>query len=181
VSIPCRAANESSWAELGLTQARLMKIRVESSRARETVRAEKPSSNSARYYSSWLTSQYMCVDSIWYLDLIHLQTIRLVYLEDWYKNWLKIDISTNYFFNDIFAALIWMDGPTSSQIYESNYERVKDVFKPLTWWGGERWRERSYRIRVRKKNITYFLFELSRATSRADPNSNSAHLTTEPD
>jgi hypothetical protein len=47
-----RAANESSRAELGWTQARLMKIRVESSRARETVRAEKPSSNSARYYSS---------------------------------------------------------------------------------------------------------------------------------
>jgi hypothetical protein len=47
-----RAANESSRAELGLTQARLMKIRVESSRARETVRAEKPGSNSARYYSS---------------------------------------------------------------------------------------------------------------------------------
>jgi hypothetical protein len=47
-----RAANESSRAELGLTQARLMKIRVESSRARETVRAEKSSSNSARYYSS---------------------------------------------------------------------------------------------------------------------------------
>jgi hypothetical protein len=33
-----------------------------------------------------------------------------------------------------------------------------------------------------KKNYkNYFLFELSRATSRADPNSNSAHLTTEPD
>jgi hypothetical protein len=47
-----RAANESSRVELGLTQARLMKIRIESSRARETVRAEKPSSNSARYYSS---------------------------------------------------------------------------------------------------------------------------------
>jgi hypothetical protein len=47
-----RAANESSRAELGLAQARLMKIRVESSRARETLRAEKPSSNSARYYSS---------------------------------------------------------------------------------------------------------------------------------
>jgi hypothetical protein len=47
-----RAANESSRVELGLTQARLMKIRVESSRARETLRAEKPSSNSARYYSS---------------------------------------------------------------------------------------------------------------------------------
>jgi hypothetical protein len=47
-----RAANESSRAELGLTQARLMKIRVELSRARETVRAEKPSSNTARYYSS---------------------------------------------------------------------------------------------------------------------------------
>jgi predicted nuclease with TOPRIM domain len=47
-----RAANESSRAELGLTQARLKKIRVEPSRAHETVRAEKPSSNSARYYSS---------------------------------------------------------------------------------------------------------------------------------
>jgi hypothetical protein len=63
---PPRAANESSRVELGLTQtrlmkirgelgltqARLMKIRVESSRAREMFRAEKPSSNSARYYSS---------------------------------------------------------------------------------------------------------------------------------
>jgi hypothetical protein len=47
-----RAANESSRVELDLTQARLMKIRVESSRAREMLRAEKPSSNSARYYSS---------------------------------------------------------------------------------------------------------------------------------
>jgi hypothetical protein len=47
-----RAANESSRVELGLTQVRLMKIRVESSRARETLRAEKPSSNSAHYYSS---------------------------------------------------------------------------------------------------------------------------------
>jgi hypothetical protein len=47
-----RTANESSRAELGLTQAWLMKIRVESSRARETVRAKKPSSNSAHYYSS---------------------------------------------------------------------------------------------------------------------------------
>jgi hypothetical protein len=43
---------QTSRVELGLTQARLMKIRVESSRARETVRAEKPSSSSARYYSS---------------------------------------------------------------------------------------------------------------------------------
>jgi hypothetical protein len=129
-----------------------MKIPVESSQARETLRAEKPSSNSARYYSSWLTSQCMCIDSIWYLDLIHLQTIKLVHLEDWYK----IGISTNYVFNDIFAALIWMDVPTkklSSQIDKSNYERVRDVFKPLIWWDGERWWERSYRIRVRKKNI----------------------------
>jgi hypothetical protein len=109
-----RAANESSRAELGLTQARLMKIWVESRRAHETVQAEKPSSNSACYYSSWLTSQCMCVDSIWYLDLIHLQTIKLVYLEDWYENWYKIGILTNYFFNDIFAALIWMDGPTKN-------------------------------------------------------------------
>jgi hypothetical protein len=30
----------------------------------------------------------------------------LIYLEDWYENWYKIGISTNYFFNDIFAALI---------------------------------------------------------------------------
>jgi hypothetical protein len=53
-SITCgsRDANESSGAELGLIQTRLMKIRVESSRARKTIRAEKSSSNSARYYSS---------------------------------------------------------------------------------------------------------------------------------
>jgi hypothetical protein len=77
----------------------------------------------------------------------------------------------------------WTNKKLSSQIYESNYERARDVFKPLTWWDGERWWERSYQIRVRqKKNCkNYFLFELSRATSRADPNSNSAHLTTEPD
>jgi hypothetical protein len=52
ITLPDRAANESSRVELGLTQTRLMKIRVELSRARETLRAEKPSSNSARYYSS---------------------------------------------------------------------------------------------------------------------------------
>jgi hypothetical protein len=44
-----RTANESSSNELGLIQARLMKIRVESSRARKMFRAEKSSSSSARY------------------------------------------------------------------------------------------------------------------------------------
>jgi hypothetical protein len=42
---------ESSRIELGLAQTRFMKIRVESSRARETLRAKKFSSNSTRYYS----------------------------------------------------------------------------------------------------------------------------------
>jgi hypothetical protein len=32
----------------------------------------------------------------------------------------------------------WTNKKLSSQIYESNYERVRDVFKPLTWWDGER-------------------------------------------
>jgi hypothetical protein len=47
-----RAANESSSSESGLAQTRLMKIRVELSRAREMLRAEKSSLNSARYYSN---------------------------------------------------------------------------------------------------------------------------------
>jgi hypothetical protein len=47
-----RATNESNSSESGLTQARLMKIRVESSRARETLRAEKSSPSSAHYYSN---------------------------------------------------------------------------------------------------------------------------------
>jgi hypothetical protein len=47
-----RATNESSSSEPGLAQAQLMKIRVDSSRARETLRAEKSSPNSAHYYSS---------------------------------------------------------------------------------------------------------------------------------
>jgi hypothetical protein len=47
-----RAANKSSRVDLGLAQTPLMKIRVESNRARETLRPEKPSSNSVRYYSS---------------------------------------------------------------------------------------------------------------------------------
>jgi hypothetical protein len=53
-----------SSSEPDLAQIRLMKIRVKSSRARETLRAEKSSSSPARYYSSWLTSQYMYVDSV---------------------------------------------------------------------------------------------------------------------
>jgi hypothetical protein len=52
----CRAANESSSSEPGLAQARLMKIKVESSWDCETLRAKKCSSSSARYYLSWLMS-----------------------------------------------------------------------------------------------------------------------------
>jgi hypothetical protein len=47
-----RVTSESSSSESGLAQARFMKIRIESSRACGTVRAEKSSSSSDRYYSS---------------------------------------------------------------------------------------------------------------------------------
>jgi hypothetical protein len=43
-NILIRIANDSSSSDLGLIQSRLMKIRVELSRARETFRAEKSSS-----------------------------------------------------------------------------------------------------------------------------------------
>jgi hypothetical protein len=101
--------------------------------------------------------------------------MKLVYLEDLYENWYKIGISTNYFFNDIFAALIWMDGLTKN--YRVRYTNLitSEQETSLSRWHGEMARddERDYK--------NYFFFELSRATSRADPNSNSAHLTTEPD
>jgi hypothetical protein len=47
-----RAANEPSSSEQGLAQTQLMKIRIESNRARESLRVEKSSSNSVGYYSS---------------------------------------------------------------------------------------------------------------------------------
>jgi hypothetical protein len=40
--------------------------------------------------------------------------------------------------------------------------------------------KRVIRLEFDKKNINYFLFELSQATSRANLDSNSAHLATEP-
>jgi hypothetical protein len=52
VVVVFRVANELSLSELGLVQTLLMKIRVESSRAREMIRAKKSSSNSAHYYLS---------------------------------------------------------------------------------------------------------------------------------
>jgi DNA-binding CsgD family transcriptional regulator len=64
VYVAGRAANESNSSKLSLAQTRLMKIRVESSRAREILRTEKSSSSSVRYYLSWLMNQYIYVDSV---------------------------------------------------------------------------------------------------------------------
>jgi hypothetical protein len=56
-------------------------------------------------------------------------------------SWFKIDISTNYVFNDIIDALIWTGGPTkklSSHIYGLSHERVREAVKQLRWWDDER-------------------------------------------
>jgi hypothetical protein len=47
-----RPTHESSLSESGLAQVWLMKIRVESNRAREIFQTKKSSSSSVRYYSS---------------------------------------------------------------------------------------------------------------------------------
>jgi hypothetical protein len=129
------------------------------SRARETLRAEKSISNSAHYYSSWLMSQCIYVDLVWHLYLVYLQTVNSVYLQKWYMSWYKIGISTNYIFNKIFAALIWMDGPTKKllhQINEPSHERVWEIIKPLRWWDGEMTRNNEREIiglKFNRKNI----------------------------
>jgi hypothetical protein len=54
---------------------------------------------------------------------------------------VKIDILTYYIFNNIFAALIWMDETgkkLSSHIYEPSLERIREVVKLLRWWDDER-------------------------------------------
>jgi hypothetical protein len=60
-----------------------------------------------------------------------------------------------------------------SQIYESNYERVKDVIKPLAWWDGERYNERRViGLKFDKKNTLFFI----RAKSSHEPSQSQLKL-----
>jgi hypothetical protein len=133
-----------------------MKIWVQFSRVREKFRAEKLSSNSTRYYSSWFTSQCIYIDSVWHLNLVHLQTTRLIHLWDWYKSWYKISISTNYIFNDIITVLIWTNKLTKN-IIESNIWIESRASKRCHRDEERKW-DKSYQVRVwrKKEHINYY-------------------------
>jgi hypothetical protein len=68
----------------------------------------------------------------------------------------------------------WTDTKPSSQIFQSNHVRVRDIVKPLRWLQIMR---EGCRVRVRWK-ITYkiLLFELSLIRNWVNSNSNSARL-----
>jgi hypothetical protein len=122
-----RTTDKSSSSESVLAQIQFMKIWVESSRFELMKRFELKNLTQAQLFTiraSKLVHEPMYI--YWVGLIFRLSTftnIRLVYLQDWYINWYKINISTNYIFNDIFAALIWTDRPAkkSSQICKSSH------------------------------------------------------------